>query len=112
MQSSNSTYNPFSGALVLPTFGFIIKGEVTNSHWYCDHHALARSKVDGILGVSHCVLSNDCAQFLHSSNLCLPCITGSREVFKLDINALEDIMQKHEMTVDIIEFDQTMATSN
>jgi hypothetical protein len=67
--SINSTYNPFSGALVFPTYGIIIEGEVSNSHWYCDHHALARSTVDGTLGVPHCVLSNNCAELLHSSNL-------------------------------------------
>jgi hypothetical protein len=56
-----STYNPFSGALVLPTFGIVIQAEVTNLHWYCDHHALSSSTVDGTLGVPHCVLSHDCA---------------------------------------------------
>ena len=110
--SKNSTYNPFSGAFVLPTFGFIIEGEVTNSHWYCDHHALAISQVDGTPGVPHCVLSNDCAEFLHSSNLCLPRITGSREVFKLVISAPEDINQKREIMVETIEVDETIATSD
>ena len=109
--SINSTYNPFSGALVLPTYGIIIEGEVSNSHWYCDHHALARLTVDGTLGVPHCVLSNDCAELLHSSNLCLPCVTGSREVFKLVICAPEDINQKRDITVEVIEIEQTTATS-
>jgi hypothetical protein len=109
--SINSTYNPFSGALVLPTYGIIIEGEVSNSHWYCDHHALARSTVDGTLGVPHCVLSNDCAELLHSSNLCLPRVTGSREVFKLVICAPEDIKQKRDINVEVIEIEQTIATS-
>ena len=30
--SVNPTYNPFSGALVFPTYGIIIEGEVSNSH--------------------------------------------------------------------------------
>jgi hypothetical protein len=105
-----STYNPFSGAFVLPTFGLIIEGEVTNSHWYCDHHALARSQVDGTLSVPHCVLSNDCAILLHSSNLCLPRITGSRETFNLVISAPEDIREKRQITVEVIEVDQKIAT--
>ena len=109
--SINSTYNPFSGALVLPTYGIIIEGEVSNSHWYCDHHALARSTVDGTLGVPHCVLSNDCAELLHSSNLCLPRVTGSREVFKLVICAPEDIKQKRDINVEVIEIEQIIATS-
>jgi len=29
-RKKNLTYNPFSGALVLPTYGIIIKGEVSN----------------------------------------------------------------------------------
>jgi hypothetical protein len=60
--SVNPTYNPFSGGLFFPTYGIIIKGEASNSHWYCDHHALARSTVDGTLGVPHCVLSKNCAE--------------------------------------------------
>ena len=70
--SVNPTYNPFSGALVFPTYGIIIEVEVSNSHWYCDHHALARSTVDGTLGVPHCVLSKNCAELLHASNILLP----------------------------------------
>ena len=106
-----TTYNPFSGAFVLPTFGLLIEGEVTNSHWYCDHHALARSQVDGTLGVPHCVLSNDCAIQLHSSNLCLQRISGSRERFNLVIRAPEDISERREITVEVIEVDQKIATS-
>ena len=109
--SVNSTYNPFSGALVLPTFGIIIEGEVTNKHWYCDHHALARSTVDGTLGVPHCVPSKDCAELLHSSNLCLPRVTGSREVLKLNIHAPKDINKKRDMTVEVIQIEQTIATN-
>ena len=112
IQSVNSTYNPFSGALVFPTYGLIIEGEVTNSHWYCNHHALARSPVDGTLGVPHCVLSKDCAELFHSSNLCIPRINGSREVFKLVISAPEDIHLNRDITVEVIEVDQTIATSD
>ena len=112
MPSVNSTYNPFSGAIFLPTFGLLIEGEVTNSHWYCDHHALARSQVDGTPGVPHCVLSHDCAKLLHSSNLCLPRISGSREVLMLVISAPEDNHQKRNITVEVIEVDQTIATSD
>jgi hypothetical protein len=39
--SVNPTYNPFSGGLFFPTYGIIIEGEASNSHWYCDHHALS-----------------------------------------------------------------------
>jgi hypothetical protein len=67
----NSKYNPFSGALILPTFGLAIQGEVTNSHWYCDHHDFACLSVDGTLDVPHCVLSHDSAQQLHESNIML-----------------------------------------
>jgi hypothetical protein len=109
--SVNPTYNPFSGALVFPTYGIIIEGEVSNSHWYCDHHALARSTVDGTLGVPHCVLSKDCAELLHASNILLPRVTGCREVFKLVICSPEDINLKRDITVDVIEIDQTISTS-
>ena len=96
----------------MPTFGLLIEGEVTNSHWYCDHHCLARSQVDGTLGVPHCVLSNDCATVLHASNLCLTRITGStRERFNLVITAPEDINVKRQITVEVIEVDQKIATS-
>ena len=109
----NSTYNPFLGALVLPTFGLLIEAEVTNSHWYCDHHCLAKSQADGTLGVPHCVLSNDCAASLHSSNLSLPRITGSsRKRYNLDISAPEDIQAKRQITVEVIEVDQKIATSD
>ena len=106
-----STYNPFSGALVSPTYGLLIEGEVTNSHWYCDHHALAKSTTDKTLGVPHCVFSNRCAEILHSSKLSLPCIDGSREVIKLVISAPEDIHHKREISVEVIQVDQTKATS-
>jgi hypothetical protein len=109
--SVNPTYNPFSGALVFPTYGIIIEGEVSNSHWYCDHHALARSTVDGTLGVPHCVLSKDCAELLHASNIFLPRVTDSREVFKLVFCSPEDINLKREITVEVIEIDQTISTS-
>ena len=96
----------------MPTFGLIIEAEVTNSRWYCDHHCLARSQVDGTLGVPHCVLSNDCATVLHASNLCLTRITGStRERFNLVITAPEDINVKRQITVEVIEVDQKIATS-
>ena len=109
--SVNPTYNPFSGGLFFPTYGIIIEGEASNSHWYCDHHALARSTVDGTLGVPHGVLSNDCAELLHSPNLCLPRVTGSREVLKFVIRAPEDIKQKRDINVEVIEIEQTIATS-
>ena len=67
--SVNLTYNPFSGAIVFPTYGIKIDGEVSNSHWYCDHYALPRLTVDGTLGDPHCVLSKDCAELLHASNI-------------------------------------------
>jgi hypothetical protein len=95
-----STYNPFSGALVLPTFEIVIQAEVTNSHWYCDHHALSSSKVDRTLGVPHCVLSHDCAQELHESKLTLPGISGSREVIKLNISSPENHLKKNDITVE------------
>ncbi len=106
-----STYNPFSGALVFPTYGLLIEGEVTNSHWYCNHHALAKSTTDETIGVPHCVLSNHCAEILHSSKLSLPRIDGSREVIKLVISAPEDIHHKPEISVEVIQVDQTKATS-
>ena len=99
----NSTYNPFSGALVFPTYGLLIEGEVTNSHWYCDHHALAKSTTDETLGVPHCVLSNNCAQLLHSAKLKLPRIRGTREVIKLAVSAPEDIDHKSEISVTELE---------
>ena len=40
----------------------------------------------------------------------LPCVTGSREVFKLVIGAPEDINLKRDITVEVIEIDQTIAT--
>ncbi len=84
---------------------------MTNSHWYCDHHALSSSTVDGTLGVPHCVLSHDCAQELHESKLTLPCISGSREVIKLNISSPENHLKKRDITVEVIQMDQKVATS-
>jgi hypothetical protein len=108
--ASTPTYNPFSGALVFPTFGLLIEGEATNSHWYCDHHALARSMVDNTLGVPHCVLSNDYAAYLHSSNICLSRISGSRDVIKLTISAPENDNIHREIIVQVISVDQKVRT--
>ncbi len=41
----------------------------------------------------------------------LPHVTGSRKVFKLVIRAPEDINLKRDLTVEVIEIDQTIATS-
>jgi hypothetical protein len=32
--NEGTTYNPISGAMVLPAFGLLIQGKVTNTHWY------------------------------------------------------------------------------
>lgn len=104
------TYNPFTGALVFPTFGLLIEGEATNYHWFCDHHALARSMVDDTLGVPHCVLSNECATYLHTSNLCLPRILGYSEIVKLSITAPENDNIQREIIVQVISVDQKFRT--
>jgi hypothetical protein len=105
--SVNPTYNPFSGGLVFPTYRIIIEGEVSRR----GASQCARSTVDGTLGVPHCVLSKNCAELLHASNMFLPRVTGSREVFKLVIHSPEDIYLKRDITVEVIEIDQTISTS-
>jgi len=107
----NSKYNPFSGALVIPTFGLIIQGEVTNSHWYCDHHGLARSNVDGTFDVPHCVLSHDTASRLHESKFPISRIFGSREVICLYITSPEDCSKTRSIKIEVIDVNQQLATT-
>jgi len=104
-------YNPFSGALILPTFGLIIQGEVTNSHWYCDHHGFARSSVDGTVDVPHCVLSHNAAQQLHDSNVQISRISGPREVITLSVACPEDCSRTRNITIEVIHVNQQVATS-
>jgi hypothetical protein len=65
--NQSTTYNTFSGAMILPAFGLIIQAEVTNTHCYCHHHSLARSSVDGTPEVMHCVLNDPYAKLLHAT---------------------------------------------
>jgi hypothetical protein len=83
--NQSMTYNPFSGAMVLPAFGLLIQGEVTDTHWYCDHQSLAQSSVDGTPDVMHCVLDDSNAKLLHATmkDSSLSRISGSREIIKL-----------------------------
>ena len=111
-QSQPQPYNPFSGALLLPAFGLIIQAKVTYTHWYCDHHALARSSVDGTPDVMHCVLDDEIANVLHAmqidSSLELSRIRGSREVIQLVVLAPENITKNRLMTVEVIELPQVL----
>ena len=50
--------NPFDGAMYVPCFNLAIQTTATNHHWYCDHHALAKS-VDGTPSIAHCVLDRE-----------------------------------------------------
>jgi hypothetical protein len=108
--NKSTTYNPFSGALVLPAFGLLIQGEVSNTHWYCDHHCLARSSADGTPDVMHCVIDNGNAKLLHSTikESSLSRISGSREIIELVILAPEDISKKRMMTVEVIQLPQVL----
>lgn len=109
---TNSKYNPFSGALILPTFGLAIQGEVTNSHWYCDHHGFAGSSVDGTIDVPHCVLSHELAQQMHESNIRLSRVTGTRRVINLDVTSPENPLRSRKITVEVIDVNQQLATSS
>jgi hypothetical protein len=103
-------FNPFSGAMILPAFGLIIQAEATNTHWYCDHHSLARSSVDRIPDVIHCVLDDPNAKLLHATikDFSSSHISGSREIIKLVILAPEDISKKRTMTVEVIQLPQVV----
>jgi hypothetical protein len=96
--------------MVLPAFGLLIQGEVTNTHWYCDHHSLARSSVDGTPDVMHCVLDDSNAKPLYATmkDSLLFRISGSREIIKLAILAPEDISKKRMMTVEVIQLPQVL----
>ncbi len=108
--NQSATYNPFSGAMVLPAFGLLIQGEVTNTHWYCDHHSLAQSSVNGTPDVMHCFLDDSNLKLLHApmKDSSLSCISGSREIIKLVILAPEDISKKRMMTVEVIQLPQVL----
>jgi hypothetical protein len=108
----NSSYNPFSGALIIPTFGLAIQGEVTNTHWYCDHHGFARSSVDGTPDVPHCVLSHDSARQLHESNIVIPRIMGSRTVINLQVTSPENPFTSRNINVEVIDVNQQLAISS
>ncbi len=96
--------------MILPAFGLIVQAEVTNTHWYCDHHSLAQSTVDGTPDVMHCVLDDPNAKLLHATmkDFSLSCIGGSREIIKLVILAPEDISKKRTMTVEVIQLLQVV----
>jgi hypothetical protein len=108
--NQSTTYNSFSGAMVLPAFGLLIQGEVTITYWYCDHLSLARSSVDGTPDVMHCVLDDSNAKLHHATmkDSSLSRISGSREIIKLAILAPEDISKKRMMTVEVIQLPQVL----
>lgn len=75
--------NPYDGAMFLPWFNIAIQATATNQHWYCDHHALAKSLVDGSPSIPHCVFDKECAAIafdvMLAKNLSPKRIEGERE---------------------------------
>jgi hypothetical protein len=108
--NKSTTYNPFSGAMILTAFGLIIQAEVTNTHWHCYHHSLAQSSVDGTPDVMHCVIDDPNAKLYLATmkDFSLSRIGGSREITKLVILAPDDISKKRTMTVEVIQLPQVV----
>ena len=110
-------YNPFEGALYLRCFNLAIEATATNSHWYCDHHALAKSPTDGTPSVPHCVFGRKSAveafgiMFLMNRKPCR--VAGKRERILLPcVASPEDPTKRREIAVEVIHVTQAIPVSS